>query len=301
MTTPIDVLIPAIEKDLVTLPHVIDAVRKYVKHPIREIIIVAPRKQRILDLCTKKGCRFVHEDTVLPITKKNIHYQSKKWDRSGWLYQQLLKLGGDKVCSSKYYLVIDADTVLIRPHVFKMGNKTVFYCRNWSQNEYFKTYKKLMGKSRASRSSFVTHYMLFKKSKVKQLKQAIESKHNSRWYSAIMKSMNKSKQFAFSEFETYGNFLYSHEPEKMILKPANNKSLHSSFSQISPSKMSSLTKSYRSISFHQRKEYIKSSKKTGKMKPYHVVWKGPDMLRLSWDRAGVLMKHAIKEVIRSKI
>ncbi|MDR9855773.1 DUF6492 family protein [Paenibacillus sp. VCA1] len=264
MTTPIDVFIPAIEKDLATLPHVIDAVRKYVKHPIREIMIVAPRKQRILDLCAKKGCRFVHEDTVLPITKKNIHYQSKTWDRSGWLYQQLLKLGGNTLGSSEHYLVIDADTVLIRPHVFKVGNKTVFYCRNWSQDEYFKTYKKLMGKSRSSRSSFVTHYMLFNKSKVKQLKRAIESKHRSSWYSAIMKSMNKSKQFAFSEFETYGNFLHSSEPEKMILKPANNKSLHSSFSQLSPSKLASLAKSYRSISFHQRKGYRKSAKKAAK-------------------------------------
>ncbi|MCJ8010534.1 DUF6492 family protein [Paenibacillus sp. KQZ6P-2] len=260
MTAPIDVLIPAIEKDLATLPHVIDGVRKYVKHPIREIMIVAPRKQRILDLCLKKGCRFVHEDTVLPITKKDIHYQSKTWDRSGWLYQQLLKLGGDKLCSSKYYLVIDADTVLIRPHVFRVGDKTVFFCRNWSQGEYFTTYKKLMGKGRSSRLSFVTHYMLFEKSKVKQLKQAIESKHNTSWYSAIIRSMNKSKQFAFSEFETYGNYLYSSTPGKMILKQANNKSLHLSFPQISPSKMSSLTKTYRSISFHKRKGYLKSSK-----------------------------------------
>ncbi|MGG4046165.1 DUF6492 family protein [Paenibacillus favisporus] len=260
MTTPIDVFIPAIEKDLATLPHVIDAVRKYVQHPIHEIIIVAPRKQRIVDLCAKKGCRFVNEDTVLPITKKDIHYQSKTWDRSGWLYQQLLKLGGDKVCSSKYYLVIDADTVLIRPHTFKTGDKTVFYCRNWSQPEYFNTYKKLMGKSRASKRSFVTHYMLFEKAKVKQLKQAIESKHNTSWYSAIMRSMNKSKQFAFSEFETYGNFLYSSEPGRMVLKQANNKSLHMSFSQISPSKMSSLQKKYRSVSFHERKGYSKSSK-----------------------------------------
>ncbi|MED5016472.1 DUF6492 family protein [Paenibacillus chibensis] len=264
MTIPIDVLIPAIEKDLATLPHVIDSVRKYVKHPIRQIMIIAPRKQRILDLCAKKGCRFVHEDTVLPITKKDIRYQSKTWDRSGWLYQQLLKLGGDKVSSSKHYLVIDADTVLIRPHVFKVGNKTVFYCRNWSQNEYFKTYKKLMGRNRSSRSSFVTHYMLFNTSKVKQLKQAIESKHNSSWYSAIMKSMNKSKQFAFSEFETYGNFLHATDSTQMILKPANNKSLHSSMSQISPSKMSTLTQKYRSISFHQRKEYRKSSGNAGK-------------------------------------
>ncbi|MBJ6360058.1 DUF6492 family protein [Paenibacillus sp. GCM10012307] len=264
MTTPIDVLIPAIEKDLITLPHVIDSVRKYVKHPIREIIIVAPRKQRILNLCAKKGCRFVHENTVLPIVKKDIHYQSKTWDRSGWLYQQLLKLGGDKVGSSKHYLVIDADTVLIRPHIFKVGKKTVFYCRNWSQNEYFKTYKKLTGKSRSSRSSFVTHYMLFNKSKVKKLKQTIEFKHKSSWYSAIMKSMNKTKPFAFSEFETYGNFLHSSEPSKMILKPANNKSLHSSFSRISPSRMSSLTRKYRSLSFHQRKEYRKSSRNAAK-------------------------------------
>lgn len=36
------------------------------------------------------------------------------------------------------------------------------------------------------------------------------------------------------------------------------------------------------------------------MKSYHVVWKGPDILHLSWDRAGAFMKHAIEEVIRSK-
>ncbi|NOU98829.1 DUF6492 family protein [Paenibacillus planticolens] len=260
MTTPIDVLIPAIEKDLGTLPLVIDAVRKHVKHPIREIIIVAPWKQRIIDLCSKKGCRFVHEDTVLPITKKDIHYESKSWDRSGWLYQQLLKLGGDKLCSSKYYMVIDADTVLIRPHVFKVGNKTVFYCRNWSQGEYFNTYKKLMGRNRSARLSFVTHYMLFEKSKVKQLKQTIESKHNRSWYSAIMRSMNKTKQFAFSEFETYGNFLYGSAPNKMILKPAMNKSLHLSTNQISHARMASLAKTYRSISLHKRKGYLKTIK-----------------------------------------
>ncbi|OAS16507.1 DUF6492 family protein [Paenibacillus oryzisoli] len=257
-TPQIDVLIPAIEKDLGTLPLVIDAVRKYVKHPIGEIIIVAPWKQRIINLCERKGCRFVHEDTVLPITKKDIHYQSKTWDRTGWLYQQLLKLNGDTLCTSPYYMVIDADTVLIRPHVFKIGDKTVFYCRDWSQGEYFNTYRKLMGKHRSARLSFVTHYMLFERSKVKQLKQTIESKHNSSWYTAIMKSMNRSKQFAFSEFETYGNFLYSTSAHKMILKPALNKSLHLSNTQITPSRMSSLAKRYRSISLHKRKGYVKA-------------------------------------------
>ncbi len=258
--TKLDVLIPAIEKDLGTLPFVIDAVKKNVKHPIGDILIVAPRRKKIIELCMKKGCKFIDEDTVLPITKKDINYRSKKWDRSGWLFQQLLKLSGDTLCASDHYLVIDADTVLIRPHIFRTGHKTVFYCRNWSQDEYFKTYKKLLRSKVSSPSSFVTHYMLFEKSKLVQLKKAIESEHHTRWYSAILRNIDKSKQFAFSEFETYGNFLYSHYPGGLILKKALNKSLNMNASQISRSQVNHLSKKYRSISFHKRKWYMRRLK-----------------------------------------
>ncbi|TXK84817.1 DUF6492 family protein [Paenibacillus sp. N3.4] len=257
--TQIDVLIPAIEKDLGTLPYVIDAVRKYVKHPIGQFLIVSPRSAKIMDMCKRKGCTFVDENKVLPITKKDIHYQSKTWDRSGWLFQQLLKLNGDKLCRSKFYLVIDADTVLIRPHIFRANQKTLFYCRNWSQEEYFKTYRKLLGRKKSSSSSFVTHYMLFEKSKLVKLKKAIEAKHQTSWYKAILRSMNKSRQFAFSEFETYGNFLHSAYPGQLILKKALNKGLHMNVTQIPKSKVSQLAKSYRSISFHKRKDYVKKS------------------------------------------
>ncbi|NHN35269.1 hypothetical protein [Paenibacillus agricola] len=80
--TKIDILIPVIEKDLNTLPYVIDDVRKHVKHPIGKILVVAPKRRRILALCRKKKCEFVDENTVLPITKKNIHYRTKKWEGS---------------------------------------------------------------------------------------------------------------------------------------------------------------------------------------------------------------------------
>ncbi|SDN41150.1 hypothetical protein SAMN04487897_102827 [Paenibacillus sp. yr247] len=260
--TKIDVLIPAIEKDLGTLPFVIDALRKYVKHPIGEILIVAPKTKKMMDLCSKKGCKFVNENKVLPLTKKNINYRSKTWDRSGWLFQQFLKLSGDSLCSSKFYLVIDADTVLIRPHIFRSGQKTVFYCRNWSQDEYFKTYKKLLGRKHSSSLSFVTHYMLFEKSKLVQLKKTIESKHRTPWYSAILRNMNKSKQYAFSEFETYGNFIHSTVPNKLIRKQALNKSLHMNAAQISKFQLTTLSKTYRSLSFHKRKGYFRKLKVT---------------------------------------
>lgn len=258
--TKIDVVIPAIEKDLGTLPFVIDGVRRHVKHPIGQIMIVSPNSPKIKQLCSRKGCTFIDENTVLPITKKHIHYRSKTWDRSGWLYQQLLKLGSDSLGAQKYVLVIDADTVMIRPHTFRTGGKTVFYCRSWSQNEYFKTYRKLLGKKAASPASFVTHYMLFDKAKLARLKKAMEAKHHTSWYSAIIRSTDKSKQFGFSEFETYGNFLYSNYPGRFILKKALNKSLHMNAGQLSKTRVKELAKTYRSLSFHKRKWYKRTSK-----------------------------------------
>lgn len=122
----IDVLIPAIEKDLATLPHVIDSLRRYVRHPISNIYIVSPNSSKIRNLCSRKNCIFVNETTVLPFTKKDIHYSSSRWNRSGWLYQQLLKMNGDHICRESHFLVIDADTVLIRPHRFRTGERVSF-------------------------------------------------------------------------------------------------------------------------------------------------------------------------------
>ena len=224
----IDVMIPAIEKDLGTLPYVIDSVRQMVKHPIGRIMVVSPDSAKIKRICRQKNCSFIHENTVLPITKKSISYRSARWERSGWLYQQLLKLGGSRLGSSRYYLVIDADTVLIRPHVFRSGGQTVFYYRNWSQPEYFRTYRKLLGKKANSRKSFVTHYMLFERSRVRELKETIERRHGARWYQAIIGSIDKRKQFGFSEFETYGNYVRDHDSAGCAMRPALNKSLSTS-------------------------------------------------------------------------
>ncbi|RAP75125.1 DUF6492 family protein [Paenibacillus montanisoli] len=257
----IDVLIPAIEKDLVTLPYVINAVRKQVKHPIGRFLIVSPNRTRIKALCKRKRCTFVNENRVLPITKYHIRYRSSKWDLSGWMLQQLLKLSGDKLCSSKYFLVIDADTVLIRPHVFRSGGRTLFYCRRWSQPEYFRTYRKLMGRRAARPASFVTHYMLFERSKLRQMKNAIAAKHGTSWYRAILKSMNKTKKYAFSEFETYGNYLYSRNPGGVGIRKALNKSLNMSVRQLTAQKRQSLARSYRSLSFHKRKGYARKAVK----------------------------------------
>ncbi|WP_027084634.1 DUF6492 family protein [Cohnella panacarvi] len=253
----IDVVIPAIDKDLGTLPYSIDSVRKYVAHPIGRIYIVAPSSNAIQALCKRKGCTFVHESNVLPLRKHHIHYRSKRWDRSGWLYQQLLKLGSSSITGRRYFLVLDADTVLIRRHRFRENGRHVFYCRGWSQPEYFVTYRKLLGRKASRPRSFVTHYMLFDKTKLSALKHTIEARHGTRWYQAILRSVNRSKQFGFSEYETYGNYVYSLSPGSVRLKSALNRSLSGNPSRLSRAMRRKLVHKFRSLSFHKRKVYVR--------------------------------------------
>lgn len=252
---PIDVLIPAIEKDLATLPHVVAGLRRHVRHPIRRILIIAPRRPKMLAFCKAHNCSFIDENTVLPIVKKDIHYRSRTWERSGWLFQQLLKLSGDRLCTADFFLVIDADTVLIRPHTFRRNGRTVLYCRNWSQEEYFRTYRKLMGSPKKAPTSFVTHYMLFERRKLAQMKREMETRHGTSWYKAILRSMNRSRPFAFSEFETYGNYLYTTDRGGIIMRKARNKSLNLSASALTASRTGALAARYRSVSLHKRKDY----------------------------------------------
>lgn len=253
----IDVLIPAIEKDLGTLPYVIDSIRKQVKHPIGKIMVVSPPSKRIQALCRRKNCVFINEKSVLPITKKDIRYQTKRANRSGWLLQQLLKLAGGNLTGQRYYLVMDADTILIRPHVFLVNGKTVFYCRNWSRPEYFRTYKKLLGTKPTAKRSFVAHYMLFDKSKLSQLKSKMEARHKTRWYWAIIKKTNKQSYAGFSEFETYGNFVKAHYPGQMVVRSSLNKSLSSKPGSLTRKQIIRLARKYRSLSFHKRRWYIR--------------------------------------------
>ena len=260
---PIDVLIPAAPKDLGTLPHAIDGVRRMVRHPIGAIYVVAPESPRIRAVCARKGCVFVDERRIEPIPKSRIRYGSKRWNRSGWLYQQLLKLSGDRLVRHRHFLVLDADTVLIRPHRFRIGGKTVFYCRRWSQPEYFRTYRRLTGRRRKAKVSFVAHYMLFDRRKLARLKRMIEARHGKPWHRAILDSIDRTRNFGFSEYETYGNLVYGHNPSAVKLLPALNLSLRRSASSLSEAEKRRYARKYRSLSFHRRGVYARGKREAG--------------------------------------
>jgi len=245
----LDVLIPAAEKDLEVLTYAIDGVRENIKHPLNEIIIIAPDSEKIKALCAAKQCRFVNEDSVLPITKKEVGCFMNGIDRSGWLFQQLLKLSGDTVCSRDYYLALDADTILLRPQVFIHRQKIIFNCRKPYLKPYFRMYERLLGQKPTSPVSFVNHHMLFEKDKARKLKEAIEKETGLKWYDAVIKQSG-GEDVKFSEYETYGNFTIANYPKQVAVHYAFNADLPRGELQKIDKLKKTLPRNFKSVSFH---------------------------------------------------
>lgn len=211
---PIDVVIPLVAKDLRIFPLCLEGIRHCVPHPIKDIYIVAPPQDEVIQFCQANGLVFVDESTVFGFNPKEINLKVN-WsdgtikDRSGWFFQQLLKLSG-KVGTCRYYLCIDADHVLIRPHVFLTeDSKTVFYQTYEYHQPIIDHLHRFLPELQLDNLSYVDHKMLFDKEQLKVLQETISKRWGKPWLDAAIESYDRSlaTPSAFSEFEIYGNFV----------------------------------------------------------------------------------------------
>jgi len=92
----LDVVIPVSGSDALVLPLVIDALRRNLRHPIGKVIVVTAGGSEAADIAAAHGAAVVDEDAVLPLRRSDLaFYRVEPWDRSGWLFAQLLKLDAD--------------------------------------------------------------------------------------------------------------------------------------------------------------------------------------------------------------
>lgn len=222
----IDIIIPVIEKDLDILPLCLEGVRKCIQNTIADIYIVAPAKERIIAFASKYHLQFVDESTILGYSPKDIRLITNAGtDRSGWIFQQLLKLSG-AIGTNRFFAVIDSDHILVQPHTFiARDRKLVFYQSKEFYYPYYANIKRLIGKYPYEHLSYIAHKMVFDKEKLSALKAIIESKSstNQQWDKLIINSLDRKYSSSFSEFELYG--YYTTSKEKIQL-PWKQKELH---------------------------------------------------------------------------
>jgi hypothetical protein len=225
----IDVIIPVIETDLAVLPLCIEGLRKNINHTIKDIYLVSPNIAAIKDFALAHGVTFLDETTLFDYTPASINYiitagRHEGLNRSGWIYQQLVKLSG-RAGTSRYYLATDADHILLQPHTFITNdNRSVFYQSAEYNIPYYRAIKKLLGFYPLTLFSYVSHKMLFDKEQLKELQLKIETNAAGKqsWDRVIISNLSSDEVSDFSEFELYGNFVPA---EKKILLPWKEKML----------------------------------------------------------------------------
>jgi hypothetical protein len=206
----IDVVIPIIKKDLAILPLCFEGIKACVNNKIKGIYIVAPQDENIISFCEMHHVNFIEEKKVLGIAPTDINLiienTGSQYNRSGWLFQQLLKLSGT-IGTCDNYLCIDSDHILVKPHTFiDVKSKPVFYMSSECHEAYYKNIRKISHLKQLSPLSYVAHKMIFNKKILTELHAELEQKTGKKWIDAIIDNYDRKEGAGFSEFELYGNF-----------------------------------------------------------------------------------------------
>jgi hypothetical protein len=205
----LDVVIPVAGTDTAVLPLTIAGLRRNLAHPLGKIMVVTEAGSEAHQVAAELGCDVIDQDTVVPVRRTDLDYRVEPWDRSGWLLAQLLKLSVDTLSTEDHVLVIDADTVLIRPQTFTRRGAVVALVSSEYHLPYFDAYQALLGEPARSRVSFIAHHSVMNRQTLADLKALIERRRERPWWQAILDVCDFSQLSCFADYELYGNYKLS--------------------------------------------------------------------------------------------
>jgi hypothetical protein len=249
----VDVVIPTISKDYDLLKMVVRST-KNLSQRVNKIYIVSNDNLQIKSFCKENNCVFIDENLVLGYEKSDISYVVGAVDRSGWIFQQLLKLSAGEFVEVENYLVIDSDAILVSENSFMEDGKFVFFQNVEWHEPYFKSFKELFGYKAKNTLSFTSHMMIFNKLLLCEMKKELESRHHIIWDKVYLSTISCKETSCVSDYDTYANWVMYNYPDRMVEKPLYNKALSRKYLKNLNDLEKKYGSDYKTISFHS---YIK--------------------------------------------
>jgi hypothetical protein len=222
----VDIVYVVHTKDSATLPKSIQSL-PYVKNiTIRSIHVISNDIQTLKSLIQDERINFVNETDVVGFDTNRYPYPlecDKKGNRSGWLYQQFLKLGWATHSKTDNYIVVDSDTYFTQPISF-FGNKGkfIFFGTEEWWPAYFEAFFLLFKEKTPALWSRTAHMMVFNKRNVLEMFAELELIHQTSWHEAIAKTRKINSHACYSEYETYANWMLLRHPEQCEVRPSYN-------------------------------------------------------------------------------
>jgi len=233
----IDVVIPCHEKDRLTLELTIASIKAYSQNPIGRIIVISEYP------LTDQAEWF--DQALFPFTKKDIvtiifnnnaqeieAYKQRPYNRIGWVYQQILKLYAPIVIPNinENVLIIDADTIFLRPVTFIDRGKALYATGKEYKRSYFEHAKRVLpGFTKVyPHYSGICHHMLMQRSVLLALCAQIEKHHHCPAWQALCRCIDpvqcQNLYASISEYELYFNYVIGNK-KKTALRPLQWKNI----------------------------------------------------------------------------
>lgn len=251
--TKVDVVLPVIIRDLPVAEEVVASVRENLLHPINKIYMVSPNKPELVEFAKKHGLVFMDENNVLPIKLSDIDYITNNgqttMNRSGWIFQQLLKLGMYRHVEMDYYYIIDSDTILTRPQLFVLNGKMLFNLADEYNEPYFKTFAKLTGLTVECPFSFTCHQMFVKVDRMKEFLEHVENYCKVDWYKAMIKEADRTTHSGISDYDNFGQYMFNKHKDEIFIEYFYNIGIPRQFLCDFGSLKKKLKNKYKTISF----------------------------------------------------
>lgn len=132
-------------------------------------------------------------------------------ERSGWVYQQTLKLALLQNSMATYALIVDSDTVLLNPREWVSADASIALTPTEEFNDaYFLFLENFGSLNVPPETSFIPHHMFYEISAFRKLTQQLEIDNTARIIEKIKEHSNFSNPSPFSlDYEMYAQWSLS--------------------------------------------------------------------------------------------
>ena len=241
------VFIPVASKDTALVRDCVYSLRDLLNHRIYEIVVCGSSNIELKETCKIIDCRYIDEVEIAPVRKSDINFQYRGSDRSGWIFQQLVKLNVFSWAGTDHVLIWDVDTVLLQRANFEIDGDLIVEFEKHKHQPYFDNALKLLGELPEVPVGLTCHKVLFKKEILQRMLDQIERRSGEVWHQAIINSVDSRQLSSISEYAMYSSFAMNQFPKKIKMRHWKNTS---DFFPESKRRQWILSKLFFSVSYH---------------------------------------------------
>lgn len=211
-TISFDFLVVSHKKDFDTLKMCIDGIKGSILS-LNAIYIVSNENPNISGTVYISEDRYQKYINLEKIKEKFINNNPELSFRSGWIYQQFLKLYSSKVIPelTDPYIIVDSDTLFLKDVEF--NSEKFYYCNADEYHQpYLQTIKKLLGVENTIGFSTISHHMIFHKNFLNELIMDIEKRFSKPFADCILDAIDYNELSSISEWDLYSNYMILNHP-----------------------------------------------------------------------------------------